>query len=125
MSAAIIPRLATALSQNGAAIPKAAVITPPSAGPTARLTLNPTLLAAIAAYRSCLGTSRGTTACHAGAVSALATPIRNVNSNKLPAVARLKNTIAAKMAETADAGDSPGEEKFSFVLDAGSQAGAA
>jgi hypothetical protein len=38
-----------ALSQNGAAIPKAAMITPPSAGPIARLMLTPTLLAAIAA----------------------------------------------------------------------------
>ena len=38
------PRLLIALIQNGAAIPSAAVMAPPSAGPTARLMLKPTLL---------------------------------------------------------------------------------
>ena len=35
-------RLLMALIQNGAAMPATATITPPSAGPTARLTLKPT-----------------------------------------------------------------------------------
>ena len=64
------PRLLTALNQNGAAIPSGATITPPKAGPTARLRLTPTLLAAIAGLRSDLGTNCGTTACQAGNVSA-------------------------------------------------------
>jgi len=37
-----------ALIQNGAAIPMPAAMAPPSAGPTARLILTPTLLAATA-----------------------------------------------------------------------------
>jgi len=40
--------LLTALNQNGAAIPIVAAITPPNAGPTARLTLMPTPFAATA-----------------------------------------------------------------------------
>jgi hypothetical protein len=52
--------LLTALIQNGAAIPKPAVINPPSAGPTARLTLMPALFIATAAGRSSRGTSCGT-----------------------------------------------------------------
>ena len=49
------PTLLNALSQNGAAIPSAPTRMPPSAGPTARLTLMPTLFAATAADRSDLG----------------------------------------------------------------------
>jgi len=55
----------------------------------------PTLLAAMPAGRSSLGTSIGTTACQAGAVNAPAAPIRSVNNSKLPGVARPKPTIAA------------------------------
>ncbi len=51
------PMLLNALSQNGAAIPAAPAMTPPSAGPTARLTLMPRLFAATAEDRSDLGTS--------------------------------------------------------------------
>ena len=61
------PKLLMASIQNGAAIPMLAMIAPASAGPTARLILIPTLLAAIAARRSSLGTSCGTIACQAGA----------------------------------------------------------
>jgi hypothetical protein len=53
----MIPRLLMALIQNGAAMPNRATMAPPSAGPTARLTLKPTLLAAMAGCRTCLGTS--------------------------------------------------------------------
>jgi len=38
-------------------------MTPPKAGPTARLTLTPTLFAATASGKSCLGTSCGTIDC--------------------------------------------------------------
>jgi hypothetical protein len=73
-SAAMMPMLLMALSQNGMAMPDAAMISPPSAGPTARLMLMPTLLAATAGGRLCRGTRPGTMACHAGAVSAAAAP---------------------------------------------------
>ena len=84
-----------ALSQNGATMPKPVIVAPPSAGPSAREIFTPTLLAAMAADRSSLGTSRGTTACQAGAVNAPAAPIRSVNSSKLAGVAKPKPTIAA------------------------------
>src|SRR5882757_5202210 len=79
-SAPITPRLLMALSQKGEAIPKAAMMAPPSAGPIARLILKPTLLAVTAEARSGLGTSCGTIACHAGAVSTPPALTRNVNS---------------------------------------------
>ena len=43
--------------ENGAAMPNRGTMTPPSAGPTARLTLKPTLLAAMAGCGTSLGTS--------------------------------------------------------------------
>src|SRR6202521_635212 len=82
-SAPIITRLLTALSQNGAAIPNPVIITPPSAGPSARLILIPTLLAETAAVKTCFGTSWGTTDCQAGAVRAAPAPSRNVNSSNV------------------------------------------
>ena len=88
-----------ALIQNGAAIPKLPTITPPNAGPTARLTLTPALFAAIAGWRSCLGTSCGTIVCQAGTVSAPAAPMRKVNSNRLTGVASPNETIPAYRAE--------------------------
>ena len=99
--APITPRLLIASSQNGAAIPKPAMIAPPSAGPIARLMLKPTLLAATAGARSRLGTSCGTIACHAGAVSAPPVPIRNVNSSNVSGVTTSSQTNAANRAETA------------------------
>lgn len=57
MRAAMTPTLLNALSQNGAAIPIAPTRMPPIAGPTARLTLMPTLFAATAAGRSAFDTS--------------------------------------------------------------------
>src|SRR5450759_949068 len=83
-SAPIIPRLLMALSQNGAAIPNPAITTPPSAGPSARLTLIPTLLAATAAAKFFFRTSWGTIDCQAGAVRAEPAPSRNVNSSNEP-----------------------------------------
>ncbi len=90
-----MPRLEIALIQNGATMPMPEIATPPSAGPMARDTFTPTLLAAIAAGRSSLGTSCGTTACQAGTVSAPAAPIRNVNNRRLPGAARPSPTITA------------------------------
>lgn len=74
------PMLLNALSQNGAAMPKAPTMMPPSAGPTARLTLTPTLFAATAAGSSGFGTSRVTTACHAGYVMAEPTVTMKLNN---------------------------------------------
>lgn len=73
----MIPRLLAALTQNGAAIPNPAMITPASAGPAARLIFMPTLFAATAGARSDLGTSCGTSDCQAGAVKAAPAPSRN------------------------------------------------
>src|SRR5262249_14390752 len=56
------------------------------------------LLAAIAAGRSCLGTSCGVTACQAGAVTAAKALIRNVNRSRTAAVTRLSETSTAKTA---------------------------
>src|SRR5262249_37246832 len=91
----MMPRLLTALSQNGAAIPMAAVIAPPNAGPTARLTFMPALLAAIADGRSVRGTSCATIACQTGAVSAPTTPRRNVNASSTVGVTIFSHTSAA------------------------------
>ena len=76
-----------ALTQNGAAMPRATIMTPPSAGPSAREMLTPTLLAAIAAGRSSRGTKSGTTVCQAGEVSAAAALMRKVNRRRLNGVA--------------------------------------
>src|SRR5512136_2542502 len=86
--APMTPRLLKALIQKGAAMPRAAVMTPPNAGPTARLILMPTLLAVTATGKSALGTSWGTTDCQAGATAAEAAPIRKANNNKLLGVTR-------------------------------------
>lgn len=66
----MLARLLKALIQNGAAMLKPTVSTPPSAGPTARLMLTPTLLTTTAAGSSCRGTSCGTIDCQAGPTSA-------------------------------------------------------
>ena len=83
------------LAKNGATMPNAEIITPPSAGPRAREMFTPTLLAAMPADKSSLDTSNGTTACQAGVVSAPAALISNVNSSRLPGVAKPSHTIAA------------------------------
>src|SRR5580693_5330578 len=80
MRAAMTPTLLKASSQKGAAMPSAAMMTPPSAGPIARLTLMPTLLAATADGKSAFGTSLATTDCHAGAVMAEPTDTMKLNS---------------------------------------------
>jgi len=90
-----MPRLATALAKNGATMPNAEIAAPPSAGPSAREILTPTLLAAMPTGKSSFGTSCGTTACQAGAVNAPAAPINSVNNKRLPGVARPNPTIAA------------------------------
>jgi len=69
------------------------------AGPTARLTLTPTLFAATASGRSCLGTSWGTIDCHAGAVSAAPVSTRKVKNSNLPGVTRSSQTSAASAVE--------------------------
>ena len=58
--AAMTPTLLKASSQKGAAMPRAPTMTPPSAGPIARLTLMPTLLAATADGTEQHAVQRGT-----------------------------------------------------------------
>ena len=70
--AATTPAVVSELTQNGAAMPHAAITIPARAGPSARLTFKPTLLSATADWRRGRGTSSGTTACHAGMTSAAA-----------------------------------------------------
>ena len=82
-SATITATLQIALSQNGAAMPSATMMRPPSAGPSAREIFTPTLLAAIAAGSSSRGTSCVTTDCQAGEVSAPAALMRKVNSKQI------------------------------------------
>ncbi len=72
----------TAFTMNGAAMPNAAASTPPNAGPTARLTLTPTLFIAIAGGRSSRGTRSGTTDCQGGAVAAEPDSMRKVSTSK-------------------------------------------
>src|SRR5258706_15620685 len=75
-SAPTLARLLAALIQNGAATPAAVVITPPSAGPIARLMLMPTLLAATACASSSRGTRSGTIDWYGGAPAGLHPPRR-------------------------------------------------
>src|SRR5258708_40144777 len=83
MRAAMTPMLLKASSQKGAAIPSAPTMMPPSAGPIARLTLIPTLLAATAPDKSCFGTSLVTTDCQAGAVIAEPIVTTKLNPNRV------------------------------------------
>ena len=94
------PKLLTALKMNGEAIPRGPMIAPARAGPTARLTLNPTLLAETALGSSSLGTRLGTTACHPGEVNTPQTLIRNINQRSEAGVTQLNHTYAAKMPES-------------------------
>src|ERR1700684_2771578 len=106
-NAPITPTLLTAFTQNGAAMLDAAVITPLSAGPTARLTLMPTLFMATAAGRSSRGTSRGTTDCHAGAVTAEAASSRKMHSSRIAGVTRCCHTSTANAVAISVAKHSP------------------
>ena len=101
------PILLKASSQKGAAMPNIPMMTPPSAGPIARLTLMPTLLAATADGKSGFGTSFATTACQAGAVIAEPTVTTKLNNSKVTGVIRCSHTRAANAAETRVMVDSP------------------
>ena len=90
----------TAFTQKGAAIPKATVSAPPSAGPTARLTFTPALFIAIAAGSSAFGTSAGTTDCHAGAPTADPDSIRKVHSRSETGLTTCSQTNTANNVET-------------------------
>jgi hypothetical protein len=111
MSAKMTPTLLKASSQKGAAIPSVPMMIPPSAGPIARLTLMPTLLAATADGKSGFGTSLATTDCRAGAVMAEPTVTTKLNSSKLTGVIRCSHTSAANAAETTVIVDSPTSKK--------------
>ena len=65
-------------------------------GPTARLMLTLTALAATAVGRSRLGTSKETMASHAGAVRASPAATRNAKASRLQGVTRRNHTSTAK-----------------------------
>jgi hypothetical protein len=90
--------LLAASSQNGAAIPIAAMITPASAGPMLRLTLIPALFNANADRKSDFGTSCGRIACQAGATSAAPVLIRNVKRSNRIGVTKPSDMIVARIA---------------------------
>src|SRR4051812_7573217 len=96
-NAAMTPRLLKAFTQNGADRPRLLAITPPSAGPIARLTLIPMLFAAMAGPNSVLGTSCGTTACQAGDVKATAALLTNVNTSRFSGLTAFIQTRTAKI----------------------------
>ena len=100
-SAAMIPTLLDAKTQNGMAIPNAAITNPPSAGPAARPILKATPLAAVALSRSCLGTSIGIVAPHAGEVRVPPMPSGNVVASRSEGVASFRETRPAKTTDTA------------------------
>jgi len=91
----------SAFTQNGAATPHAAMIKPASAGPTARLTLRPTLFKATAGCRCSLGTSCGTIDCHAGMISAAAAAARKVKASRRLDVTCPSHTISPNAATKA------------------------
>src|SRR5215470_1280662 len=98
IKAPITPTLLSALIQNGAASPATPMMMPASAGPTARLMLIPTLLSATAGGSSSRGTSCGTIACHAGAISAAPAPTRNVKARSSAGVTSPRPTTSANPA---------------------------
>src|SRR5277367_829683 len=106
-SAAMTPKLLKASSQKGAAMPTVPTMTPPSAGPIARLMLIPTLLAATADGKSAFGTRLATTDCQAGAVIAVPIATAKLNTSKLAGVIRFTHTSAANAAEMTAIVDSP------------------
>src|SRR5262249_40380972 len=75
------PRKEAAFSRKTAPEPAVATNNPPIAGPTARETLNATLVSVIAAGSSLRGTSSGTIACQAGLFRAAPNPRVNVSAN--------------------------------------------
>lgn len=101
----MLPRLLTALIQNGAAIPTAAVISPPRAGPSARLMLMPTLFIATADDKSLRGTSSGMTDCQGGAVTAAPTPSAKTKNNSPKGVIRWSQTTMASFTAPVQSGD--------------------
>ena len=101
IKAAMTPSVLTALSQNGAASPQATMMSPASAGPTARLTLMPTPLSATAGRRCSRGTSCGMIESQAGAMRAAAVPPRKLKPRSAAGVARPDHTRSPKPATSA------------------------
>src|SRR4029077_7403747 len=92
---AITPRLLTAFSQKGAAMPAPRMMTPASAGPMTRLMLTPMLLSAMAEESDAGGTSSGVMDCQAGVSTAASVPTRKMNSSSTAGVFRLSATNTA------------------------------
>src|SRR5712671_3038708 len=76
----ITPKNDAAFSRNVVPEPTAATTTPPSAGPTARATLNPAEFKATADACCSRRTNSGVIACHAGSFITDPSPSKNVNS---------------------------------------------
>jgi hypothetical protein len=82
------PRNDAAFSRKTVPGPVDAVVSPPSAGPTARARLKATAPSATAAARSARDTSSGVIACQAGAVIAEPIPRANVRPSRSSGVTR-------------------------------------
>src|SRR5688572_9017963 len=85
---ATTPRKDAALSRKLAPGPRVAITRPPSAGPTARATLNDRLLRATACGSSRRPTSSGTVACQAGELIAVPSPMAKAQPRSDQAVIR-------------------------------------
>jgi hypothetical protein len=79
-SATITATKETALSAKFASAPSAAMVKPPSAGPTARVRLKPMPFSTIAWVRSFRGTSSGVVAAQPGKFIAVPAPIAKVSA---------------------------------------------
>src|SRR5882672_12696451 len=94
------PKNDAALSKKVVPEPTAATTTPPSAGPTARATLNPAEFNATADACCSRGTNSGVIACHAGSFITDPSPNRNVNSSSTHGPTQL---VSVKMPSVAEA----------------------
>src|SRR3984957_14128110 len=108
--------LLTALTQTGAPSPNDTTNRPPSAGPSARLILMPTLFAATAACNSGLGTNCVTIACQAGAVNAEPIDTRKLKISKLVGPVRCSQKGTANAIEAAVYAVSPAIRKRRWLM---------
>src|SRR5215469_11968859 len=94
----ITPKNDAAFNRNDQPDPAAATTIPPSAGPTARATLNPAEFNATADAWRCGEITSGVIACHAGSFITAPTPIRNVNRSSIQGLTAPSRVKAPRMA---------------------------
>src|SRR5271165_7472916 len=89
----ITPKNDAAFSRNDHPDPAAATTIPPSAGPTARATLNPAEFSATAEACRCAETTSGVIACHAGSFITAPRPRKKVNTSSVHGLTSRHNVI--------------------------------